>query len=205
MWVVKLGGSLFTSDHLKKWLTLLAEAQSLVIVPGGGPFADQVRQAQQQFKFDESTAHRMALLAMEQFGRMLCGLQTGLSAATNPLQIQEALKRGDTPVWMPTVMTMADSRVEQSWDVTSDSLAAWLCSRIGAQNLVLVKSLSLNYQSLSLDELTTRGIVDNQFGNYLRSAGIQAMVMADSEHGQFSELYGGEMTAATRIVIDSED
>ncbi|WP_316369515.1 amino acid kinase family protein [Candidatus Thiodiazotropha sp. CDECU1] len=205
MWVVKLGGSLFTSDHLTKWLTLLAQTQALVIVPGGGPFADQVRQAQQQLQFDESTAHRMALLAMEQFGRMLCGLQPGLTATANPLQMEDALKRGETPVWMPTAMTMAAADVEHSWDLTSDSLAVWLCNQLGAQNLILVKSLSLDCESLSLDELTARNIVDNRFGSYLRSSAIQALVMADCEHAHFTQVYAGNSAVATRIVIGPED
>lgn len=204
MWVVKLGGSLFTSDHLTKWLPLLAQTQALVIVPGGGPFADQVRQAQQQFQFDESTAHQMALLAMEQFGRMLCGLQPGLTAAATPMQMEDALKRGETPVWMPTAMTMADHDVEHSWDLTSDSLSVWLCKQLGVENLILVKSVSLDCISLSLDELTARNIVDNQFGSYLKSSAIQAMVMADSEHTHFAELYAGNMKLATRIRIDPE-
>ncbi|MCG8046554.1 MAG: hypothetical protein N0C89_17320 [Candidatus Thiodiazotropha endolucinida] len=74
MWVVKLGGSLFNSADLRDWLAVLAKAGSLVIVPGGGPFADQVRLAQRLWQIDDSSAHLMALLAMEQFGRMLCGL-----------------------------------------------------------------------------------------------------------------------------------
>ncbi|PVV20561.1 MAG: hypothetical protein B6D78_10055 [gamma proteobacterium symbiont of Ctena orbiculata] len=205
MWIVKLGGSLFTSDHLTKWLALLAQTQALVIVPGGGPFADQVRQAQQQLQFDESTAHRMALLAMEQFGRMLCGLQPGLTATANSLQMEDALKRGETPVWMPTAMTMAAADVEHSWDLTSDSLAVWLCNQLGAQNLILVKSLSLDCENLSLDELTARNIVDNRFGSYLRSSAIQALVMADSEHTHFTQVYAGNSALATRIVIGPED
>ncbi|HCC82688.1 MAG TPA: delta 1-pyrroline-5-carboxylate synthetase, partial [Methylophaga sp.] len=74
MYVVKLGGSLYHTAELKSWLTLLEQTalnESVVIVPGGGPFADMVRQAQQLHKFDDQHAHHMAILAMAQYGLML--------------------------------------------------------------------------------------------------------------------------------------
>lgn len=130
MWVVKLGGSLFHSEHLRDWLKVLADSGPLVVVPGGGPFADQVRQAQQQLQFDDSAAHHMVLLAMEQFGHLLCGLQLGLTATTKQTEIDEVLAQGDTPLWMPTKMVMADPGIQHSWDVTSDFLAAWLANSL---------------------------------------------------------------------------
>jgi aspartokinase-like uncharacterized kinase len=202
MWVVKLGGSLYSSPNLSSWLGILAQSHSLVIVPGGGPFADQVRQAQQQLQFNDASAHVMALLAMEQYGRMLCGLQSGLTAALNPRQIEAALKRGETPVWMPSAMVMADADIEQSWDVTSDSLAVWLCDRLGGEQLVLVKSVPLEDESLSLDELTARQIVDNQFGDYLKSRPVQTLLMAEHAYAQFPPLRGGKMAVGTRIAIN---
>ena len=63
MWVVKLGGSLAYSPELPHWLSALAHTDA-VIVPGGGPFADTVRDAQQIWRFDDATAHAMALLAI---------------------------------------------------------------------------------------------------------------------------------------------
>ena len=50
MWVVKLGGSLAYASELPRWLSALAEGAGgrAIIVPGGGPFADQVRHAQSE-------------------------------------------------------------------------------------------------------------------------------------------------------------
>ena len=46
MWVVKIGGSLSHDPALREWLTQLWEVGGgrVVIVPGGGDFADTVRQ-----------------------------------------------------------------------------------------------------------------------------------------------------------------
>ncbi len=182
MWVVKLGGSLFRSEHLPSWLKVLAECDSLVVVPGGGPFADQVREAQTSWQFDDSTAHTMALLAMEQFGQMLCGIQSGLVPASTPTQINDALEQGETPVWMPSSMVLSDHRISQSWEVTSDSLAAWLCGELGADNLLLVKSARPEKGATSLEALTKAGIVDSQLGGFLQAQSAKAWLMHANDH-----------------------
>jgi len=129
--IVKLGGSLASSPGLRAWLDVCASvgAGRMVIVPGGGPFADAVRALQPQQGFDDASAHRMALLAMEQFGRMLIGMHPRLVAADSASAIGYALARSEVPVWMPSAMALACADIPASWNVTSDSLAAWLASR----------------------------------------------------------------------------
>ncbi|MEJ2406280.1 MAG: amino acid kinase [Candidatus Thiodiazotropha sp.] len=200
MWVVKLGGSLFHSKHLRDWLKVLADSGPLVVVPGGGPFADQVRQAQQQLQFDDSTAHLMALLAMEQFGHLLCGLQPGLTAATNQTEIDEVLAQGDTPVWMPTRMVMADPAIQHSWDVTSDSLAAWLARQLCAKNLLLVKSLTLGREGMTLEALRQRDVVDSRFGDYLKRSGARGWIGSANAYDNFKLHYRRGLAGATAIL-----
>ncbi len=199
MWVVKLGGSLFHSEHLRDWLKVLADSGPLVVVPGGGPFADQVRQAQQQLQFDDSTAHHMALLAMEQFGHLLCGLQPGLTAATNQTEIDEVLAQGDTPVWMPTRMVMADPTIQHSWDVTSDSLAAWLAGQLSVEKLLLVKSITLDSDSLTLESLMQHDVIDAQFGDFLKQSRAQGWIAAANAYDDFKLHHRDRLDSATAI------
>ncbi|MFM8330064.1 MAG: hypothetical protein ACKN9T_00055, partial [Candidatus Methylumidiphilus sp.] len=86
-WVVKLGGSLANSPHLPHWLNALAKTDSL-IVPGGGPFANQVRRSQETWGFDDHVAHRMAILAMEQYGTMMTGIRSDLRLAASPAEME---------------------------------------------------------------------------------------------------------------------
>ena len=51
------------------------------------------------------------------------------------------------------------------WDVTSDSLAAWLAEQVAADELVLVKSADISTEATLL-ELQTQGIVDASFNCY---------------------------------------
>ena len=83
MWVLKIGGSLQNAGNLPDFLTMLAEhaAGRVVIVPGGGVFADHVRELQAETNLDDVTAHGMALRAMEQFGTMLIAYASELQPA----------------------------------------------------------------------------------------------------------------------------
>src|SRR5258705_11959872 len=82
--VIKLGGSFAFSADLRDWIAAIAGcAGRAVIVPGGGPFADAVRAAQVRMGFDDRAAHRMGLLAMEQYGCAIKSLHEGLSLAVS--------------------------------------------------------------------------------------------------------------------------
>jgi 5-(aminomethyl)-3-furanmethanol phosphate kinase len=100
IWVVKLGGSLFAGQYLRPWLDVLAThgRGCLVIVPGGGPFADEVRAAQKRWCFDDAMAHRMAMLGMAQYGLMLAALQSELTPAVDEAEIGSALRAHKVPV-----------------------------------------------------------------------------------------------------------
>ncbi|MCW8943347.1 MAG: hypothetical protein OQL27_01165 [Sedimenticola sp.] len=141
MWVVKIGGSLYDSPQLKMWLNKIAAAGvPVIIVPGGGPFADQVRVAQQRWGVDDKAAHQMALCAMNQFGLLITGIEPQLSSASKIPELIKQVESGRSVVWLPAA---EDPDVEQSWRVTSDSLALWLADKVGAEGLLLVKSAAL--------------------------------------------------------------
>ncbi len=138
--VVKLGGSHADAPALRAaWLAAIAAANGpVVLVPGGGPFADAVRAQQGPLGYDDATAHDMALLAMGQHGLVLAA-RPGFVAAATPSRIARALADGRVPVWLPAAMLARARDVVKGWGVTSDSLALWLAVRLGARAVLLVK------------------------------------------------------------------
>lgn len=138
--IVKLGGSLHRAPELADCLKAIVHAgEGVVLVPGGGPFADTVRTVQAQTGISDATAHRMAMLAMEQYGLMLCELEPSLVPADSRLKIAKALTLGRTPVWQPVEMCRNAENIPENWSVTSDSLAAWLAIELAADSLTLIK------------------------------------------------------------------
>src|SRR3954468_15793847 len=122
--VVKVGGGV-GEDALPALCTTLGALggrHSLLVVPGGGRFADAVRAADRRFGLADATAHRMAILGMEQFGLLL----------------RDLLPCGP-PVVMPA--GLGPDELPESCQVTSDSIAAWVALQNGADRLVLVKEV----------------------------------------------------------------
>lgn len=190
MWVVKLGGSLADyPDDLRRWLKALAEAGKgrMVIVPGGSFFADWVREAQKKWGFDDAAAHAMGLRAMEQYGLMLCGMQKDLIPTRTEAEIRKALQENQVPVWLP-VQTLASEDLPPSWDVTSDSLAAWLTKRLKAEHLVLVKSCVLPNGKVEAAELSKNGIVDVAFPSLIQGAAFDTWLLGRKDYSGIRSL-----------------
>jgi 5-(aminomethyl)-3-furanmethanol phosphate kinase len=184
--VIKVGGSCAASLDLRRWTGVVAScAGRVVVVPGGGAFADAVRHAQPMMGFDEAAAHHMALLAMEQFGRALASFDARLAPVESIAGLWHGLRDKKVPVWLPTRMTLRAADVPASWDVTSDSLSAWLAGRLGARRLVLMKQVDLKQMDLPCDlsdGLAARGIVDPAFPKFLAASGVPALVLGPAEH-----------------------
>lgn len=168
MIIIKLGGSLTDTALLKAWLFYLAKMRvnKAIIVPGGGGFAEQVRTAQRQWRFSDQTAHTMALLAMQQMALLFQGINQHLHLAGSRNEICDALKRRNTVIWSPDIRWLEQSQIEASWDVTSDSLAAWLAAEMSAQQLILVKSVQISDED-NFRQLIDKGIVDKAFCRFV--------------------------------------
>jgi 5-(aminomethyl)-3-furanmethanol phosphate kinase len=198
--VVKLGGSHAFSEHLAGWVDAIADcAGHVIVIPGGGPFADAVRDAQPRIGFDEDAAHHMALLAMEQYGCALASLNRTLVPADSLAAIQHAREAAKVPVWMPSRMALAAEDIPSSWDITSDSLAAWLAGRLGARQLLLVKHVSLGTATVSSPELIARGIVDKAFAKFLKAAKVPAALLGPTDQALLGRVIGPGPTIGIRI------
>lgn len=181
MWIIKLGGSLADSPDLIKWLKVLGRsgAGKIVIVPGGGPFADQIREVQKHTGICDETAHKMALLAMDQYGLMLADLLSEqtlnlkIVSSTSITALQEALNKHLVPVWLPAGQLMHNREIPQNWTVTSDSLAAWLAGQLQADQLFLIKRVQADEKDYRFEQLESQGIVDTSLKDFARSRMFQ--------------------------------
>jgi aspartokinase-like uncharacterized kinase len=140
--VVKVGGGLLRAeglDGLRRGcaeVLAMAQRRPVLVVPGGGPFADAVRAVDAEVGLADDVAHVLALRAMDQLGVLLrallpaAELVAGLVAprALGVLEVAPAFE--DRP------------EVPQSWAVTSDSLAVLAAAGIGASEAVLLKPVA---------------------------------------------------------------
>jgi dihydroneopterin aldolase len=134
----------------------------------------------------------MALLAMEQYGCAIKSLHEALSLADSLDSIRRGLADDQVPVWLPTQMALSATDIPPSWDVTSDSLAAWLAGKIGAARLLLVKQVEPAPGTACVAELAKRDIVDRAFANFLAASGVPAFILGPKDHGAVGRLLRGE-------------
>ncbi|HSB54104.1 MAG TPA: hypothetical protein VLD58_07095 [Gemmatimonadales bacterium] len=144
--LVKIGGGIAAMPGvLERVAAAVAQAarqRPLVVIPGGGPFADQVRAFDREHRISADAAHWMAILAMDQYGFALADLIPSGRVVDDWNGIQTALAAGEIPVLAPSRWLRAADELPHSWDVTSDALSAYLATLLGVEQLVLIKPVA---------------------------------------------------------------
>jgi aspartokinase-like uncharacterized kinase len=149
--VVKVGGGLLAHrgalDTALAAVRAAAQTRTLFVVPGGGPFANAVRLVDRRLRLTDDAAHWMAILAMDLYAHLIADRLTDAVLVYQPLEdvVRTRTPRGSTrsdariPVLAPYAWLRQVDPLPHSWDVTSDSIAAWVAGQVGAGQLVLVK------------------------------------------------------------------
>ena len=141
--VVKIGGGLAViPTALERVCRAVEEASRggcIVVVPGGGPFADTVREFDRERGLSSSAAHWMALLAMDQYAFALADRMPGAVLLDDCGSVLDVLAQGKLAVLAPSRWMRAADVLPHSWDVTSDSIAAFIAGALGATRLILIK------------------------------------------------------------------
>jgi hypothetical protein len=140
--VLKIGGSLAVyPEKLKKLCTTLSkltEKHSIVVVPGGGEFADTVRMVDKRFFLSSGIAHRMAILGLDQYGLLLSDLIVDSLTVDSIQAIKKALTSCKLPILLPSKLLFGDNALENSWDATSDAIAVHIAHLLSASKVILI-------------------------------------------------------------------
>jgi aspartokinase-like uncharacterized kinase len=187
MKVIKLGGSLINDEPaLHQCLNSIERNHSdkVIIVPGGGVFADQVRLMQQQWKFDDKTAHQMAILAMQQMALLLNSIKRTFIVTHTISAINQALLDCSVVIWSPDIKELDFSGIRACWDVTSDSLAAWLAGQLSATELIIVKSAEIPLQA-NIQQMQEAGLLDKAFNEFTQSSSYKISIINKNKFNEY--------------------
>jgi aspartokinase-like uncharacterized kinase len=143
--VVKVGGSLAENpDSLRvlcKKLGELSVQQGLVVVGGGGEFADVVRAQDELFGLSAFVSHRMAILGMDAYGFLLADLTPNSCVVDSFEGARRVLSEGKLAVFLPSRFMFSSDPLENSWDVTSDAITACIAERLEAKKILLLTNV----------------------------------------------------------------
>ncbi len=217
VYVAKIGGSLLNYPNelrrLCRHLKGLAGEFEILVTPGGGVFADSVRAVYSKFNLPEDVAHSMAVLAMDQYGMLLNSLFEGGSTPITDLRgAVTCFKKGLTPILLASHMMSGDSHLPRSWNVTSDSIAAYVAVLIGAEGVVLIKSVdgvemptednpSPIFEKVSADQLLSLSLtcVDRYLPRVLRTGRMRCFVVNGRFPERVEDILRGRETVCTEI------
>jgi 5-(aminomethyl)-3-furanmethanol phosphate kinase len=187
--VVKLGGSL--SSRVPDLIpTLRASDRPLFIVPGGGMFADAVRKS----RVDDESAHWMAIAAMDQYGWYIASQGT---MVTNLLQIPDR-----AVVFLPYCSMRQHDPLPHSWDITSDSIAAWIADHLGLDLLLLKSVDGIAEGGCLVEEVNSpvkTEVVDPFFIPFVLEKKIKTTIINGSCPDRAEKFLRGETVPGTRI------
>ena len=167
MWIVKIGGSWLKNPKLPLLINFLQKfaKEKIVLVAGGGVFAETVRSVYTSNKMTEETGHILAMKATEIFAYYLKSINPKISITNkNTNFIKKNLN-----LWIPTEKLSFEKKFKKNWESTSDSIATWLYSNTKSKGVVFVKSLSFkNDEKLKLKDLQKKKILDFNVKNYIK-------------------------------------
>jgi aspartokinase-like uncharacterized kinase len=175
--VIKVGGGLLGQagafELVIEALTAFRRGRRLVVLPGGGPFADAVRQMFKRVRIGEDAAHWMAVLGMDQYAHALAARIPDAALVDGEAGIIAAIQAGRLPVLAPYRWLRAADPLPHTWEVTSDSIAAWLAGSLRAPRVVLIKPVHGDREK----------VVDSQFMHTLPK-GVEHRIVTADDLGQ---------------------
>ncbi len=195
--IVKIGGSLCRSRMvLKRLCRVLNEFNDIFVVPGGGEFAERIRWIDREFGLGPEVAHNLAILAMQQTGVLIRDFFKGEIIDCSTL--------------------LGDRDLKASWDVTSDSIAAYVAKKRGAERLILLKEVDGVFTAdpkknkdaslisgLTVEELSEmeNSCVDKEFPGFVRDSTLDIWIVNGGYPERIKKIMDGKKARGTRIFI----
>ncbi len=212
-WALKVGGSLEKENVLGKirgergLLSIITELSgefNLLIIPGGGVFADFVRDRATQCRVPDSVAHAQAILAMAQFGYELAEKIEGAKIALYAAEVKKLWAEGKIPVFIPYPYILDDRKIPACWDATSDTIAARVCHYLDIKKLTLLKSVDgISVKGELLREVSMKNtpdtnVVDSEFFKHIGPR-LETFIINGRKPERLKELLFTGSTMGTRL------
>ena len=186
--VVRLGGSLLDwaawPTQFRVWLESQSPAKTMLLV-GGGQFVETIRKLDRTHQLGETKSHWLCIKALRLSAALAAELLSPIAFMPKPFEMDcPDLSLADVDFLMELDASKSVRPLPQTWDVTSDSIAARAATLFQADELVLLKS-TLPERSGSLRGYAEAGYVDPHFPICAKS--IPRIRFVNLRHPEFAE------------------
>jgi len=203
--VIKLGGSLMKHSNaiVNTLLLSLQESEnkhSILIVPGGGDFANAIRSIDKKYALSNDATHWMAILSMEQYAYYIAD-KSNVTSVDSLDNINPGLS-----LLFPYNILKRTDELEHSWNITSDSIAAWIAKKTDATLIKLtdvdgVFNNEVLQRQMTADELESMGrtCIDSSLATFLKNNKMDCIVINGKEPERIVDAVIGKDAIGTYI------
>ena len=162
MKIVKLGGSLQEKGReIIRFLSNYAEknAHTVIIIPGGGHFVKRIKELSEQEVISDDAAHWMAVLGMHQYGFYLAD-GSGIEIVESVEELRNVVH---ICVLLPYTLLKADDSLPHTWNVTSDTIAAFVANKVGETSFIKLTDVDglMDDKGLLVRQIHAKAMIKN--------------------------------------------
>ena len=165
--VIKLGGSLLDWPGWPSRLTQLIATRAkarVVLVVGGGKFADALRHLDKVHTLGDARSHALALRVLDATAEVAAAILPGSKVVEEVADLPRVWEMGLIPILAPRRFMDQDDRsvdpLPHAWTTTTDSIAARLAVRLGAVEFIHCQSTPCPPEVQSWQAAADSGLVD---------------------------------------------
>lgn len=188
-------------DQIAKYFVNDEDEHSILILPGGGKFADSIRDIDKKYPLSEDAAHWMAILSMEQYAYYIID--------NTDLKFTDSLENIGSGVYviLPYRILKKTDELEHSWNTTSDTIGAWIAEKVNAA-FVKVTDVDgvLDKEGVLLENMTAKELadmgttcIDSSMAGFLENNKMDCIVVNGRYPDRVIDAVIGKKTIATYI------
>ena len=178
----KIGGKILeNSNSIKSTFSQLTQLyeeqilQKIIVIPGGGSFANFVRSLDEALQIGDDLAHWSAIYSMNYNGMMLSRKYPNLETIEDLKTFQDAKQM--FCIFLPYRFLREDDTLPHNWDVTSDSIALYVANKLKLSRCFLIKNINGIF---NIDKELIKSISTFKYNELKRSNQLENIIESDS-------------------------
>jgi len=202
MHVVKIGGSL-TYNSKNLLLNLKEMDKKIVIVPGGGNFANSVRELYEKTELGDFGAHKIATLCTDLTGIYFSEI-SGIKTADNLFDAKRILENENIVIILPSKIILSTDELPCSWDVTSDSFAGYIAKLLKSKMLIIANKYPEGKLLNTINTKTIKGFtsVDKHLPKLISEYDVKCFVVNGNHPERIKNILNDVSDTYTKITLE---
>ncbi|WP_457613931.1 [5-(aminomethyl)furan-3-yl]methyl phosphate kinase [Methanocaldococcus sp.] len=211
MHLIKIGGSLtYDAEPLLKTLKSYAKEKNkkIVIIPGGGEFANVVRNIDKALNISNSLSHKLAIKCMDLIGEVYAEIGD-IKAYDTLFDLKREIEKEKIAILLPSKILLSTDIAEHSWAITSDSLSLYIGKLLDVREVIIATDVDGIYDKfpggkllniINANDIKGLTSVDETFPILLKQFKMNAYVVNGKYPERVVYILEGKHNIYTKII-----